>query len=147
MTLKYTAEGSIETVASTQLNSLSNNSYALGVVVSNADIDLERFPMGEIEVYVAAQPGARTGGKVSLLIAPSVDGTNYPDILLGSLAAAYVHMEWTLDAAATARRLTVTDIKLPPGYFKVGLINETGYAFAGANNTVKLRRYSYVNQV
>lgn len=144
MALKYTAENSIVTVLSSGLDALADGALAVSSALSNDDA-AEREIWAEFEVYVAEQASARSSATLELLILPTVDGTNYPDAVYGATADNYSVKTWNLDAAVTARYLTVTDIKLPPGDYKVAIVNDTGYALAATGSTVKMKTYSYEN--
>jgi hypothetical protein len=125
----------------TELNSLADDDTKLGAAIdntSNGDMYMD------VEFYIAAQGSARdAGGYVALYFLASVDGTNYcygDDALVppgNALAATF-----PLDAATTARYVTVTHLLVPAGKFKILLENQTGQAFASSANTVKYTLYN-----
>ena len=146
MSLKYTAEGTIATVLSTELNSLATSDQEVSSSQYSNDAAGERDVYAEYEVYLAAQGGARTGGNlVELAIIAEVDDANFPDWDDENLFDNYTVASWKVNAAATAVRFTVTDVKLPATDYKVVLRNETGQALAASDNTVKERRYTYTD--
>lgn len=92
-----------------------------------------------VELVVTTQAAARSAGaKVSLYILHSLDGSNFDDALSST---ADLVGAWALDATATARRRTLSDIPIPPGLFQFMVRNDTGQAFA-ASTTVKYRTHS-----
>jgi hypothetical protein len=125
----------------TELNALADAGNKLGAAIdntSNGDMYMD------IELYVAAQGSARSAGAyVGFHILASVDGTNYcygadaVDPPAHTLAAAA-----PLDAATTARYVTMTHILLPAGKFKILVENKTGQAFAATGTTVKYALYN-----
>jgi len=127
---------SATTALSTELNSLANNANcaASSAIDNTTNLDLEM----EVELVLAAQGAARsTGAQVFLYIVRSIDGgSNYSDVLesINDIAATF-----TLDAATTARREVKSDIRIPPGFFKLYVRNATGQAFAASGNTIRYR--------
>lgn len=144
MALVLTAENTISTVMSSDLDSLADGAVAVASTASSNDAAAERQLFGEFEVYIDTQGGARDGSaEIILAILPEVDDSNYPNSTYSRVIDNYVVKTWTLDAAATAWRGTCYDIKLPPGDFKVAIVNDTGQALAASANTVKMRTYTY----
>jgi len=141
MSTLWTAEDSIETWLSTELNSLADatNSSA-SAAKSNDASSTERRLYANIEIYSAAQGSARaTDAVVSVYLIPEVDDTNY-----GDTTNYYNYHVGTvkLDAATTARYNIIRNVLLPPSDFKVLLRNDTGQALASSGNTVKAKRFS-----
>ncbi len=147
MPRRYTAEETIATALSTELNSLANGSItALSSEITN-DSAATRFPYMEVELVIATQGLARTAGAFcALYLVSEVDDTNYPDVATSTTGNefmnAYYVASFPLDAATTARRLTIKQIDLPPSKFKLALSNATGQALAASSNTLKYRMYS-----
>ena len=125
-----------QTALDTALNSLANNtnSSASSAIDNSTNLDLEM----DVELVLAAQGSARSNGaQVYLYIVRSLDGgSNYADVLESMNDPVAV---FTLDAATTARREVKTDIRIPPGFFKLYVRNATGQAFAASGNTIKYR--------
>lgn len=147
MPRRYTAEQTIATALSTEFNSLANGSItALSSEITNNSA-ATRFPYMEVEFYIAAQGTARASGAFcALYLVPEVDDTNYPDTSTSTTGNEYMNAYYVasfpLDAATTARRLTIRQIDLPPGNFKLAVSNATGQAMAASGNTLKYRMYS-----
>ncbi len=76
------------------------------------------------------------------LIAVAVDSTpNYPADSNAALVSGFLR-SFVLDAATTARRLTLTNIPIPPFKFKLYVRNDTGQVLAASGNTLKYRRHN-----
>lgn len=91
-----------------------------------------------------------TDSDIELYIIPSVDGTNYPDWAgdgVVELQEQNVHLVGVFKTSGTtsAQRLTLRDIELPPGLFKVGVRNRGGIALAGSGSTLKYRPGTFSN--
>jgi hypothetical protein len=147
MPRRYSAEDTIATALSTELNSLANGSItALSSEIDNTTAG-KRWPYMEVEVVIATQGVARAAGAFcALYLVPEVDDTNYPHAATSTTGNEYMNKYYVdsfpLDAATTARRLVAKQIDLPPGNFKLALSNATGQALANSGNTVKIRRYT-----
>ena len=88
---------------------------------------------------IAAQGAARSaGGFVAVYINYAADGTTYDDT--SDKAFTELLGVFGLDAAVTARRLTKTNLPIPPLDFKLLVLNDTGQALAATGNTLKYRR-------
>ncbi|MBA3034819.1 MAG: hypothetical protein KKF85_03410 [Gammaproteobacteria bacterium] len=146
MPRRYTAEDTIATALSTELNSLANGSIcAVSAEIDNTTSG-KRWPYMEVEVVIAATAARSVGAFCALYLVPEVDDTNYPDASTSTTGNEYMSKYYVdsfpLDAATTARRLVTKQLDLPPGNFKLALSNNTGVALAASGNTVKFRRYS-----
>ena len=141
---KFTAEGTIATVLTTELNSLADAGISSASSAESNDAAAERHLFANFEIYIAAQGTNRTAGaSISLYVIPEVDDTNYgatTDECLNNYYAGSVSVD---DAALAARYLILEDVKLPPSDFKVVLKNDTGQALAASGNTVKYRTFGY----
>lgn len=130
--------GTLDTLLSTELNSLANNSnavHATSVTLSSAGfLDAE----AELVVTFPTMPTANTPVYVWLL--REVDATNFemgsatvtpnrpPDII------------FTITNVTTAQRIIVPVIDIPPGPIRPLVRNAgTGQAFASTGNTFKIR--------
>jgi len=140
--IKWSELGATTTYLTTALDALANQARKIGAEIDNTGAT-ERYTYLMLELYLATQAAPRDAGAyVGVYIIRSVDGTNYE---YGDDATAPPSGSWvsnfTLDAVVTARRVAL-EVPLPPSKFKILVINETGQAFAAANNTLKYRFYS-----
>lgn len=144
---KWEVPASIETYLSTELNSLADGANKLGAAVDN-ETDGKNELYINLELYVAAQGSARDAdAHVRIYLLVSVDGTNYcyGDDSTDPPAGALFHV-FDLDAATTARYVTIENLPIPPLKFKLLVMNETGQAFASSGNTLKYRLHSEESQ-
>jgi hypothetical protein len=139
-TFKWLAPETLTTALSTQLNSLANNAYS--TLSATIDNETGLFQYIDLELVLAAQAAARSSGAwVGVYIASAVDPTpTFPDT--SNDAFAELLAAFQLDAATTARRLTKTNIAIPPLQFRLYVKNNTGQAFAASGNTLKYRRHA-----
>lgn len=139
---KWNAPSATVSVLTTELNSLANNtmSAASSAIANQTNLDI----YVDIEVSLASlSPGA--GSYVALYIALAVDGTNYPapsgaDMRLSSTQLLCVIP--TGVAAATAQRIAVRNVVIPPGTFKIYLDNQTTVSLGASGSTVKFNAYN-----
>lgn len=141
---KYTAESTIATALSTELNSLANAGISSASPALSNDGTGERDFFGNFEIYIAAQGTNRSAGaSISLYVIPEVDDTNYGSSVGECLDNYFAGSVAVDDAALAARYIILEGVKLPPSDFKVVLKNDTGQAFAASGNTVKFKRHGY----
>lgn len=134
------AAPSVVTLLSTELNSLANNalSAASSAVSGNRDI------YADFELVLASLSPAAPN-YCNLYILEAVDGTNYPAATASVLRnqPAQLLCTFPLDlTAATAQRVVVRNVLIPPGNFKVALDNQAGIGLASSGNTVKMSSYN-----
>ena len=128
----------IAAVLTTDLNSLANAGTSAATAALDNGTALDLF--ADLTLTVATQGGARTGGAhVTVYIVQALDGTNYDDVHAGT---AEIFAVFSLDAATTARQITRRDIPIPPGLYKLFLVNNTGQAFAASGNILEHRMHS-----
>lgn len=145
--IKWEEPAAIQTYLSTELNALADGGNKLGAKVDNV-ADAENDMFISLELTVATQASARdSGGFVAVYLLPSIDNTNfgYGDDSTDPPSSTLL---WTfeLDAAVTARIVTVGGLQIDPLDFKLLVINETGQVFAGSGNTLKYRIHSIESQ-
>lgn len=132
----YTA--AIATLLTTEMNGTTNgnNSTISAAYDNRTNLDLYM----DLTLTLATMGVARTqGGTVVIFIVPALDETNYDDQnadINEQLAT------FKLDAATTARQVTVRDCPIPPGLFKVYARNLTGQTLAGSGNLLEYRAHS-----
>jgi hypothetical protein len=139
-TMKWTAPEAIQSYLSTDLNSLTNNSFS----ASGAEIDNETdlYKYISLELVLDTQGGSRSAGAVvEVWTETKIDGTNYGARAVAELVTNFLR-SFPLDAATTARRLQITNIPIPPHKFKMYTRNATGQTFAASANTLKYRRHN-----
>jgi len=134
------ARGTTDTVLTTELNSLANNTNAVkatAVSVTSSD-----YVMAEVELYVtfSAAPTSNTG--ISIWFLREVDNTNYEDGTSSVTPTRPPDVVFGVRAVTTAQRIVKTCL-LPPGSFKPLLRNEgTGQAFVSTGNFVKVKPFT-----
>ena len=141
-TFKWVAPEALTSYLTTELNSLADSTSdttgfsAVGAEIAN-ETDLYQYI--SLELVIAAQGAARSaGGFVAVYINYAADGTTYDDT--SNKAFTELLGVFGLDAAVTARRLTKTNLPIPPLDFKLLVLNDTGQALAATGNTLKYRR-------
>jgi hypothetical protein len=143
MANKYTARSTAVTVLSTELNSITNGSISTLSASQDNTTAGTRYPIAQVEIYIAAQGTNRAAGAyVSLYFIPELDGTNYGNTTDECLDNYFVGSASMDDAALAARYLILDRVRVPVGNYKVALKNGTGQSLATSGNTVKLRTYS-----
>lgn len=149
MTLKFTERDTGTTVVTTELNSLADDTAALISTALSNDASTERDLFADFSISLAVQGSARdASAQVSLMIVPEI-ASAYGDVSGADvtanlkLTANYIARAadgtaatFDLDAAVTARVITVAGIQIPNANYKVGLLNETGQALAATGNTI-----------
>lgn len=136
-TTQQWSRGTIDTVMSTELNSLANNSNV--VKGSAVSLTSAQYALAEVELYVtfASAPTGNTG--VSIWFLREVDGSNYEDG--GSSITPPRNPDIVLPVRSTslAQRIIKTCV-LPAGTFKPLVRNDgTGQAFTSSGHTLKIR--------
>jgi len=126
---------SATTYLTTDLNSLADTSSFLGGAINNSS---NRDMWLMVEIYLASVDlSAETSPGVGLRLLESIDGgTNYED----NDDQAYAI---SLPVAATsAAHRRAGHLMIPPGYFKLAVVNNTGAAFAATGNIFKYAPYT-----
>ena len=137
-TTKHSSYAGIQTILSTELNSLTNatNSAASSAVDNTTNLNL----FMDLELVLGSQGSARSAGAtVAIYMVVAVDGSNYPDV---NETTAELIAVLALDAATTARRAAVRDVPMPPALFKLFARNNTGQTLNASGNTLKYNAHS-----
>lgn len=126
----------------TELNALANNaaSAASSAIANQTNLDV----YADIELVLASLSPAAPN-YATLYILEAIDGSNYPSATAAVLRnqPSQILCTFALDTtAATAQRVVVRNVLLPPGSFKVVLDNQAGVALGGTGNTVKMITYN-----
>ncbi len=129
-TAQWAAPSSAQTMITTEANSLASGSTtALGTAWDNTST---RYVQAAGEVYLGSLTPT-SGGYVQVYLVPTLDGTNYGDVVNSNLVATIYP-----STATGAKRLTFENVPLGPFSYKVALKNAAGVALASSGNTVKL---------
>lgn len=132
--------GTIQTVLSTELNSLANNAAALGSAIT---LTSAGYLLAEVELVAtfAAAPAATSA--VSVWFLRDIDGTNYEDGSSSVTPARRPDVVIDVRAVTTAQRNTKRCL-LPPGTFKALALNDNTFAaLAASGNTLKVLPSTY----
>lgn len=148
MTAKFTEATTGAAVTISGLATLADDTAAVSSAISN-DASTERNTLSNFLIAVGTQGVARDADEpVSLLIVPEVNGT-YGDVATLATAKHYIakyddgnDVTFPMDAAVTARNLSACGVRIPNANYKVGVLNETGQAFAGTNSVFQTGNYA-----
>jgi hypothetical protein len=130
------------TILSTELNALANNNGALTTTAVSNSSDLDLYMDLECAVTFASSPTA--GTLLEIYLVRQVDGTNYEDAAGGASPITPGNGfigGFVLRAVTTAQRMIIPGVSVPPGDFKVLLVNKSGQAFPASGSTVKANFY------
>jgi hypothetical protein len=129
------------TMLSTELNAIvATTGKAISSAQDNS-VDLELWADLELAVTFASAPTANS--VIELYLLPSIDGgTTYPDgsTTVNPQAALYVG-GFVVRAVATAQKLVIRSIVLPPGLYKWLIQNTTNQAFPATGSTLRESTY------
>lgn len=132
----------VVSLLTTELNALGNGSASAASSAVANDTNLDVY--ADIELVLASLSPAAPN-YLTLYILEAIDGTNYPSAT-GSVLRnqpSQILCTFPIDTtAATAQRVTVRNVVLPPGTFKVVLDNQAGVALGATGNTVKMITYN-----
>jgi len=133
--------GSQATLLSTELNSLANNTTALGSAFDNTvgAGGGDGYTLCDLELVVTygTNPTANTG--VSFWFLLSEDGTNYEDGDNSTTPGRMPDVVFPLRAVTTAQRI-IRRVMCPWGKWKPLAKNDgTGQAMSSSGNTIKIR--------
>jgi hypothetical protein len=129
----------LTTLLSTELNSLATNTGSnLGTEFDNTTTG---YFWGDFELVVTFGVAPTADTTVDLYLIPALDGTNYCDGGNSVLPVNTQRGQWSL-RNVTSMRLPIHAVMLPPCKFKIFVFNNnSGQAFAGSGNTVKMLSY------
>ena len=138
---KWNAPSATVSALTTELNSLANNTLSAqsAAIANQTNLDI----YVDIELVLASlSPTA--GAFCALYVAEAIDGTNYPnpsgaDQRLQTTALLAVFGLST--TAATAQRVVVRNVVIPPATFKLALDNQAGVGLGASGNSVTLLAY------
>ena len=125
---------SATTYLTTTLNALANDGNDLGAAIANGT---NRDQFLKVEIALASVDlSSQTSPGVQIRLIESIDGTTYED----NDDTAYA-ITLPVDATSAAHK-RIGDIAIPPGNFKLAVVNRTGVAFAATGNTLKYAPYT-----
>jgi hypothetical protein len=131
------ARGTADTLLSTELNSIANNTNA--IKSSSVTLTTQSYVLAEVELRVqfGGTPTANTS--VSVWFLREVDGTNFEDGSGSITPARNPDVVIPVRATSNVQRIIKSCI-LPAGSFIPLIRNDgTGQSFAASGNTLKVR--------
>ena len=130
-----TAYGTPTSYLTTELNALADDGSVLGAAIDNGT---NRDTMLKVEVYLASVDlSASTSPCTKIRLVECLDGTNYED----HDDKCHAITVPVADTSAAHRKISGT-IFIPPGKFKLAIVNETDAAFAATGNTLEYVTYT-----
>lgn len=125
----------------TALNSLANDAAVLS---SEYDNTSDRDVYADILFNIAGHGTAPTADRThDLYIVRTIDGGSTYEDYSASRPPAYGSVgSFVLDNTSGAQKHVIPGVLLPPGKFKLLLVNKSGYALASSGNTVKWTTYN-----
>jgi hypothetical protein len=130
------------------LDSLTDNEWTdLSDAIDNST---NKYVMVDIEIVLGSAAFTGTDSMIEIYLVPSVDGTNYGD-WTGNVTTdeqennKYYVGQVTTSGATAAQRMTLREVKIPPGLYKYGFRSRAGVSLAASGNTVKWRPHSYAD--
>lgn len=142
--LKQNLYDTIVSVLTTELNTLTNASFAISSA-RGSDATTPAALFGDWELVLASLNPTGTP-TVELYQIRSADGTNYDDPNAASQPSIGTFSgSFELTTGAAAKRKVLADVPEPPGLSKAIVKNNSGVTFAGTLNTVKVRPHNLQN--
>lgn len=139
----YIAPASEQTLMSTDLNALADDTVNVGTVI--LDNTSNRYFYAEFELVLASVDlSAVDNPAVSLYLIPSFDGTNYADTGTDGSSTVYPPQQYLVAVLGTAEtnaahRPISTHVMLDPVKYTPVVINKTGAALGATANTLKVK--------
>jgi len=131
----------VVSLLTTELNALGSGSAsaASSAIANQTNLDV----YADIELVLGSLSPVAPN-YATLYVLEAIDGTNYPSATAAVIRnqPAQILCTFALDTtAATAQRVVVRNVLLPPGSFKVVLDNQAGVALNATGNTVRMITY------
>ena len=139
-TLQNTAFATADTLLSTELNSLTNNSTTangteLDVTTGRQFAGVLDLELGSFDTSVQTSPGIEI-----YAVMAAADGTTYP---AEQVPRSDYMLTIPVSAASSAKKVYgYGPIYLTPGKYKFYAVNKSGVTLASSGNSLKLRRFS-----
>ena len=133
--------GTLQTLLSTELNSLANNAVAIGSAITLTSTGYTR---AHAELYISGMGGTPTANTAfRLWLLRTVDtGSNYEDGGTSVTPLRLAGCFFPIRAVSGAQRI-IQEIWLPPGLFKPLILNDgTSQALASSSNTLRILPFS-----
>lgn len=132
-----TVRGTTQTLLSTELNSLANNSNA--VHASSVTITSANFLRCELELVVTFGTAPTANSVLVVWLLREIDGTNFEDGTSSVIPTGVPDAVFPLRAVTTAQRMVV-ECPMPPGPIRALIRNDgSGQTTAASGNTLKIR--------
>ena len=129
-----------QTLLSTELNSLANNTHSDSGQTLTNDISLAIY--GDCEVYYQANAAPNTGGSVSVWLRAAYDGTNYAHVYAETTSQVLFIAALASNPTGVAeQRVVVRNIVFPPMRFRLNLANHSGVTMKSSGSTVRCALY------
>jgi hypothetical protein len=144
-TAKWTTPIAIETVLSTDLNSLANGYGEVPGGASATYITVDSLLYADLELVVQFGTNPVAGSLVEVYFIRRIDSTTPENYTRGASAVGPANGYaggFPLAAVTSAQRIILPQVTLPPTDFIFMVINRSGQTMAASGNTVKMRRYS-----
>ena len=136
-TFRWSAYDTLTTYLSTDLNSLGIDGTFLGAEIDNTT-NRHKYLRMMIDL-AAVDLSSETSPSVKIRFIEAIDGgTTYED---DDDTAWAITLPLEIGTGSQAHRRAGI-IEIPPGHFKMMVVNETGAAFASSGNTLKYRTYT-----
>lgn len=138
----------LTTYLSTTLNSLADDTLDLGAEINN-ETNLAQYM--DIEIHLASiNLSAESNPSVVIYLIESIDGGTTYDTAVDASSSDAAHPAtdkvlticgFRLGTAGEVKNAIKSRLSIPPGRFKLAVLNKTGQAFAASDNTLKYRTY------
>lgn len=131
--------GTLQTVLSTELNSLANGSFAATSGAVSLASGENVYQEADLELTVSFGTAPSPGG-LAVWLLRRIDGTNFENANASTTPPARMpDVIIPVQAVTGTQRITVS-LPMPPADFKVCVKNDsTGQSFASSGNTLKIR--------